>query len=177
MCSIAAASLGATIFGTVFSAVGASQQASAQASQMNYQAAVARNNEIISNRLADDAIKRGQVEEENHRRKVNQIKGDQRVGFAARNIDLGSDTVIETLQDTAMLGELDALTIRNNSEREAYGFRTQGMNYAASATNLNLGASNASSAGRMNAFTTLLSGASTVGKTYAEYDRQGVKMW
>jgi len=41
-------------------------------------------------------------------------------------------TAQEVTEDTAAFGELDALTIRNNAEREALGFRTQGMNFQAS---------------------------------------------
>lgn len=170
----AAISLGATAVGTVTTMMGQRQQAKAQAAQMNYQAGVDRNNKIIADRQAEDAIKRGQAEEEEHRRKVGQIKGAQRVAFASRGIDLGSDVVIDTLSDTAMLGELDALTIRNNAEREAYGYRVQGMNYEASAQNNALAAKNTKSAGKTAMFSTLLSGASTVAQNYADYKSKGV---
>lgn len=180
MCVVAAApalayaSLAASAIGTVATMVGQSQAAKAQAGQYNYQAAVDRNNKIISDRQAEDAIKRGQAEEEEHRRKVASVKGDQRVSFAARGIDLGSDVVVDTLSDTAMLGELDALTIRSNAEREAYGYRVQGMNYEASAGNNALAAKNAKSAGKNAMFSTLLSGASTVAGNYSDYKTKGV---
>ena len=167
-------SLATTAIGFGMQMYGQNQQAKATAAQYNYQAAVDRNNKIITDRQAEDAIKRGQAEEEEHRRKVSQIKGNQRVGFASRGIDLGSDVVVDTLSDTAMLGELDALTIRSNAAREAYGYRVQGMNYQASAGNNALAASGAKSAGRTNMFSTLLSGASTVSQNYADYKYKGV---
>lgn len=170
----AVASLATTAIGFGLQAYGQKQAAKAQAGQFNYQAAVDRNNKIIADRQADDAIKRGDAEEEEHRRKVAQIKSDQRVGFAARGIDLGSDNVLDTLSDTAMLGELDALTIRSNAAREAYGYRVQGMNYEASAGNNSLAAKNAKSAGKTAMVSTLLSGASTVAGNYSDYKYKGI---
>lgn len=167
-------SLATTAIGFGLQMYGQNQQAKAAAAQANYQAGVDRNNKIIADRQAEDAIKRGQAEEEDQRRKVAQIKGSQRTAFAARGIDLGSDVVIDTLSDTAMFGELDALTIRSNAEREAYGYRVQGMNYQASADNNALAAKNAKSAGRTNMMSTLLSGASTVSQNYADYKYKGV---
>ena len=99
---------------------------------------------------------------------------EERVGFASRNIDLGSDVVLDTLSDTAALGELDALTIRSNAAREAYGYQVQGMNYEASAGNNALAAKNAKSAGKTAMFSTLLSGASTVAGNYSDYKQKGV---
>ena len=173
MCTLAAAAIGASIIGTGVSAYGQMQQGKAAAGQANYQAAVDRNNKIIADRQAEDAIKRGQNEEEEQRRKVAQVKGSQRTAFAARGIDLGSDVVIDTLSDTAMLGELDALTIRNNAAREAYGYRVQGMNYEASAQNNALAAKNAKSAGKTAMFSTLLSGASSVAGDYYTFKKNG----
>jgi len=167
-------SLATTAIGFGLQMYGQSQAAKAQAGQYQYQAAVDRNNKIIADRQAEDAIKRGDAEEDEHRRKVAAIKSDQRVGFASRGIDLGSDVVTDTLSDTAMLGELDALTIRSNAAREAYGYRVQGMNYEASAGNNALAAKNAKSAGKTAMFSTLLSGASTVAGDYATYKDKGI---
>lgn len=167
-------SLGATAVGTIASMIGSGQQAKAQAGQYKYQEAVDRNNQIISNRQADDAIKRGEADEEAQRRQIAQIKGKQRVGFASNNIDLGSENVVDTLSDTAMFGELDALTTRSNAAREAYGYQVQGMNYGASAGNNALAAKNVKSAAKTEMFTTLLSGASTVANSYSDYKTKGV---
>lgn len=170
--AVASLTLGAVSAGV--SAYGAMQQGKAQEKQYQYQAAVNRNNAIIQNRLADDAIKRGEAAEAEHRRKVNQVKGSQRASFAANGIDLGSDIVSDTLSDTALLGELDALTIRNNAEREAYGYRVGAMNQEASAINNEAAGSNARSAGNLDAFGTILGGASTISGDYAAFKDKGV---
>jgi hypothetical protein len=171
---LATAGLIASGIGTAASVYGKIQEGKAQSNQYKYQAAVDRNNQIISTRQADDAIQRGKIEEENVRRRTQAIKGEQRAAYAANGIDLGSDAVVDTLADTAMLGELDALTTRSNAEREAYGFRVQGMNYGASAQNNTMAAKNTKSASRIGAMTTLLSGASTVASSYSDYKTKGV---
>lgn len=73
---------------------------------------------------ADDALKRGGMEEERYRRQVAQIAGAQRAEIGARNVKR-SGTALDLLSDTAQIGEEDALTIRNESAREAWGYRFQ----------------------------------------------------
>jgi hypothetical protein len=51
--------------------------------------------------------------------------GAQRAGFAAGNIDVAFGSAADVQADAAYLGELDALTIRTNAAREAWGFQVQ----------------------------------------------------
>ena len=60
--------------------------------------------------------------------------GKQRAAFAANNIDSSSGTALDLISETAQFGEEDALAIRANAARDAWGFRTQGMNYRAQGT-------------------------------------------
>lgn len=71
---------------------------------------------------AEDALRRGGVEEERYRRYVAQIAGGQKAEIGARNVKR-SGTALDLLSDTAMIGEEDALTIRNEAAREAWGYR------------------------------------------------------
>lgn len=176
MCTLAAAALALTAVGTAYSAYGSIQQGKAQQAQMNYQAAVDRNNAVLAENQAKDAEKRGKEEERKRRMLTQSQISDQRVGFAANGIDLGSDSVTDTFADTAMIGELDALTIRNNAAREAWGYRVQGMNYSASAGMNTLAGKNARTAGYQSATSTLLGGAATVSGSWADYRSKGVKV-
>lgn len=102
---------------------------------------------------ARDAELRGQEAEARHRKDVSRLTGSQRAALAGQGVDVndlgGSAMDIQT--DTAYLGELDALTIRNNAAREAWGFRSQAANYSAQGRN-------AQAAGTLNAAGTLLGG-------------------
>lgn len=117
----------------VISAVGTVASAQASASQASYQAQVARNNQIIANRNADDALKRAAVEEDKVRQRTASVMGQQRARLAGQGSVLDEGSPLDIQMDTAGLGELDALTVRNAGEREAYGFRSQAMNFGAQA--------------------------------------------
>lgn len=104
------------------------QAASAAQAQAVYQSQVARQNQMLAERQAADALQRGQVAEENRRRQMALQIGQQTAGLAAQGTDLeGSPTDI--LGDTAAAGELDARTVRANAAREAYGYQVQALGY------------------------------------------------
>lgn len=95
--------------------------------QGKYLDEVAKVNAGISNRAAQDAITRGGIEADEQRKTTQQVIGAQRTGFAAGNIDVNTGSAGQIQNDTAALGELDALTIMNNAAREAYGYKVQAM--------------------------------------------------
>lgn len=104
------------------------QAASVAAAQAIYQSQVARQNQALMEQRAADALKRGQIAEENSRRLTRQRIGEQTARLAAQGVDLeGSPT--EILGDTAAAGELDALTSRANAARDAYGYRVASVGY------------------------------------------------
>ncbi len=121
MCDITTAAL-------VLSAAGTGTQVYGQYQSGRYQSDVMRNNAIIQRRMADDAQRRGENEENRHRMKVAQLKSRQRAQMAAKGLDISQGTPSLILEDTAEMGELDALTIRNNAEREVYGLKTRAQN-------------------------------------------------
>ena len=84
---------------------------------------VNRHNQRVAEMRSRDAVLRGQAEELRHRQRVKQFIGRQRAFIAASGavVDVGSPLDITT--DTAALGEIDALTIRNNAQREALGLQ------------------------------------------------------
>ena len=90
---------------------------------------VNRNNAIISDRLATDAVKRGKVREERFRGEVEQLKGAQIAGFAKSGVDVSEGSALDVRLETAEFGELDALTIRANAEREAFGYKTEARGF------------------------------------------------
>lgn len=104
------------------------QAASVAAAQAVYQSQVARQNQALMEQRARDALQRGEVAEENSRRLTRQRIGAQTARLAAQGVDLeGSPT--EILGDTAAAGEADALTVRANAARDAYGYRVAGVGY------------------------------------------------
>lgn len=120
-----------TAVGLAMSAYSSYQQAQSQKESLNYQSAVARNNAQLSEWQAQDSIRRGQEEEQRQRMMTAQLKGKQRVGFAASGIDISEGSAAQIQADTDWMGEQDALTIRDNANREAWGLRNQSQQYKA----------------------------------------------
>jgi len=110
---------------------GAYRESKAKKKAAKYNAAVARNNAIIADRMAEDRLAKGRQEERNFRKQLSQLKGKQRSIYAGSGVVVDEDTPLDVLGETAELGELDAMTIKSNAEREAYGFKVQGMNFRA----------------------------------------------
>lgn len=126
MCTIAMALQGA---GMAMQVMGAMDQAEAQRNQYNYQAQVARNNATMAEYQARDVLERGQREEQNRRLKTAAMFGDQRAQLAANGVDLGEGSATELLTTTKFMGENDALTIRNNAARDAWGYRNKAQGF------------------------------------------------
>jgi hypothetical protein len=148
---------------TLVGVAGAKQQADAQASAQQYNARVQDMNVVLNERRARDALERGKLEEQQKRQEVAQIESRQRASMAANGLDVGYGSALDVLVDTATLGEIDAMTIRKNTANEAYDFRTAAANNRADASLARANAANTRTAGNLNAFSTLLTGA---GKAY-----------
>jgi hypothetical protein len=127
-----AISLGLGALGTGASVLGQINQQSAAGAQQNYLAQLSRQRQQLADQQAQDALQRGQVAEQKQRDLTAQRIGTQTAALAAQGTDLeGSPTDI--LGDTARAGEQDALTIRNNAAREAWGYETQAAGSGADA--------------------------------------------
>jgi len=167
MCDLGIAlTLGSTLLG----AAGTIQQSKATAKASNYNAQVAEMNAKIADKQATDAIERGKQEEQQKRQQTAQLEGRQRAAMAANGLDLSFCSPLDTIVDTAKLGEIDALNIRTNTYREAYGYKVQGTNQRANATLDRMRADAATKGGYLESVGTVLGGA---GKAYSSASSMG----
>jgi hypothetical protein len=128
--------MGMQVAGAVTSAQGAAQQSQATKAAYEYQSAVSSNNAQLAQWQAQDALQRGAQAEQQQRLKTAQLKGSQRARLAANGVALDEGSALNVLQDTDYMGGQDAMTIRDNAAREAWGYRTQAGNYASDASML-----------------------------------------
>lgn len=168
MCDLGIAlAIGSTLLG----AAGAVQQGQAASAANKYNAQVQDMNATMADRRAKDAIERGAQEEQRKRNQVAQIKGQQQAAMAANGVDLTFGSPLDTLTDTAVMGELDALTIRTNANREAYDYKVDAVNKRSGATMSRMSAKAASTGGYLDALGTVLGGA---GKAYGQYKQSTI---
>lgn len=158
-------------------AVGAIRQGQAQAQAAQYQAQVARNNAIIANQNSEAAIAAGNSQAITSELRTAQLAGRQRAALAASGIDPNSGSALDIQRDTAETGALDALTIRNNAARQAYGYQVAGVSDNAQAQLDQSTAANDTSASYLNAGGSIIGGASSVSNQWLSYNQKGINLF
>jgi hypothetical protein len=157
---IGVASIAVAVAGSAMSMY--SQQKSAA-----YQAQVATNNQIIGQQNAKIALAQGQVEEGNRRLKTGAVVDAAEAQQAASGINPNSGSALNVRSSAAEMGELDALTIRYNSNMAARTDIQQSNNYAAAA-------SLDQAQGQWGMTSSILGGASSVSDKWMKYQQAGV---
>ena len=117
------------IASTAISVPASIQQGKNAQAMYNYQAKVAKKNADIAQQNADQERQAGIEEARWQRIKTLQSIGSQQVAMAGNGIDITFGTALDTIEDTAQMGELDALMIQYNSERAAQNYEQQANNF------------------------------------------------
>jgi hypothetical protein len=141
---------------------GYSQYQSAQ-----YNAAVARNNQVITNRNASMALQQGTVQEENQRLKTGGMIAGIDAQQAASGVNPNEGSALNVRSSAAETGELDALTIRYNANVQNWNYKNQANVYGAQASLYN-------NMGDWAVANSILGGASSVSNQWLKYNQAGV---
>lgn len=124
--------------------------------QGNYEANLYNQNATLADQQAADAIARGQVAEGRQRNAGKSFIGQQRTGFAGQGVDVTSGSASAVQGEAQAMSALDALTIRNNAAREAFGYKVQALNDRGNAQLALMGAKNRAQDYRNQATSSLL---------------------
>ena len=111
---------GAALAGTAATAYGQIQKGKAEGEMADYNANVAT-------QRSNEALQMGSIAEEQQRNKVRQVEGSQTAAMGASGAVAGSGSFGSVLDQTSQFGELDALTVRNNALKQAWGLQTQAV--------------------------------------------------
>lgn len=121
----------AAVFGGIqagLSIFGAVKQSAAQKAQGEYQKSMSEINAKLAETSAKDAIFRGDEAAKNIQGQTKQLIGSQRAALAAQGINIDSGSALDIQADTARQGEIDAITVKNNAWREAWGYKVEALN-------------------------------------------------
>jgi hypothetical protein len=165
MCVPLAAGLG--IASLVTSLAGAGMSAYSQYQSAQYNAQVARNNQITANRNASIALQQGTVQEENQRLKTGAAMGAMEAQEAASGVNPDTGSSLNTRASLAETGELDALTIRYNANLQNWNMKNQANAFGAQA-------SLDQAQGGWGVASSILGGASSVSGKWLQYNQTGV---
>jgi hypothetical protein len=158
MAALTAALAALTAAGTISKFSGERNAATAAVQQGNYESSIYGQNADIAEMQAQDAIARGREAELRQGMQTKQLVGSQRASLAASGIDPNIGSGAEIQADTNLLGTLDALTIRNNAAREAWGYNVNATQLRGQAALAKRAGQNTAAGLRNQSWTTLLTG-------------------
>ncbi len=160
------AGIGLTAGGQFLDGVGGMQQGL-------YQSQVAKNNAAIAASNAESASDAGDFGAQTSLIQGGKLAASQKAAYAANGIDVGSGSAAETMDATARISALDAAMIHFNAARQAFGDMSQAENFRAEASLTKRAGYGMYGSGVAKSASTLLAGASAVGKKYASFKTVG----
>lgn len=143
----------------VVSAVGAVKQGYAQAAGYKYQATIADQNAQVATQNATWSAQSGEEQAGQEEQKTRQESAAIRTTQAGNGIDVNSGSAVDVQASKTELGMQDAMQIRANAARTAYGYQNQEQSFKADAEADRSSASNATTSAWLKGGTSLLSGA------------------
>jgi hypothetical protein len=151
---VASAGIGA--YGTI-------EAGQAQSKAAAYNAAVARNNQTIAEQKAQYTAEAGEAQAQEEDLQNANKEGAMRAAIAANNVDVNTGSAEDVQTSQREVDRLDTLTNLNNTLLQVYGYQTQATNYAAQSNLDTAESQQASIAGDIGGFGTLVGNASNIG--------------
>lgn len=158
-------------------ALGAFEQGQSTASADKYNGQIALANSQIATRNAVQASEAGEIQAANSEMRTRANAGAIKTNQAASGVDVNKGSAVDVQQSEDQLGKLDALTIRSNAAKQAYGYETQSFSDTAQSELDKSAATNAATAGDIGAGSTLLGQGSNAGTKFQEYQQASGFGW
>lgn len=154
------------ILGTGISAASSVMGGFATSESDQYRAAIAENNAVLAKQDATWAIQSGETQAVNKGMEVRAKVGAEKASQGGSGIDVNSGSAAAVRTGTQSLGMLDAMTIRSNAARQAYGYDVAAASDTAEAQLDRSAATGAIVGGVLGGTGSLISGASTIGSRF-----------
>lgn len=161
--------MGMAVAGGAIAAKSKMDSAGAQASNAAYQAQVAENNAKVADQNAALETQSGEIQATNYGLKTRAKVGATTAQQGASGVDLNTGSSVDVRAGESELGALDALTIRSNAARRAYGYTVAATGDRAQSGLLSTESSQIKEAAPWQAAASLLSTASSAGGKYASW--------
>lgn len=167
------AAAAASAASSVVSAFGSIFSGQAQQSAANYNAQIQLKNAQQAKINSQIAAQAGNAQVESQGFRNRAMAGSIKASEGASGIDVNSGSFSDVQRSQRELGQLDALTIRSNATREAYGYATQAQSYQEKAALEKAQGENAVTGSYINAGSSLLNGASDAASGWQKYQMAG----
>lgn len=171
--TLAYVAIASSVAAAGMSAYGMYQQGQQQKKMADYQSAIARNNAIRAEYMAQDALDRGKIAEQQQRLRGRLLLGQMRASLAGSGVDINEGSAVEMQVDQAGINALDALNVRNNAEREAQNYRIQASDFNSQSDMYSVAGRNAAANGTWGAASSVMAGVGNVAGKWYSFDRGG----
>lgn len=159
----------ASIAGAGVGALGAIKQGQAEKSSAEYNSQIAANNAKLATQNAAYSGAEGVAQAEASSFKTRAQVGGILANQGASGVDVNTGSAVDVRSSASQLGELNALDIRSNAARQAYGYQTEAVGSQAQSTLDQSQAANAGTAGNISAGSTLLGGLGSASTNYTGF--------
>lgn len=138
-------------------------QQAAQAASLRgrFENDVAERNAEIADKQAADAINTGTLDANRALGETGQQSSSTRAALAAQGVDITTGSAAAQTASQQLIGDVDALTIRDNAARQAWGFDVQAANQRMQGRLAQLAGENEAATDRVSSVSTLLTGAAS----------------
>lgn len=118
------ASMGLSAIGAITSAF---TQSAAYKAQGDYEATVANTNAKLAQLQSKQTLEAGDIEASRENLKTQQAIGSVRATQGASGVDVASGSSALVRNSIQSVGQQDELTIRNNAQKQAWGYQTEAI--------------------------------------------------
>lgn len=153
----------------VLGAIGAKGKADAESTAYMYKAGLSRVNADIASQNADYARNVGEVDAQLSGLKGRQQGGALRAAKGAGGLDVNTGSAEGVQADQHSAAVYDQTIIRSNAAKQAYGYEVEAFNQRAQAKLYDMSADYARKAGKINALSSLIGGATSVASKWSQF--------
>lgn len=171
---ITAGTMAATAAGGILGAFGSKAEGKAKANMYNYQASVAKINQDIAKKNAEYSVAIGERRAQDIGMKGRYEVGQAKAMQAGRGLDVNTGSAAAVRDSMEMMTAHKQNVERANALKTAYGYEVEGMSQGAQATMYGMSASDASRAGELGFYTSLLGTASSVSSKWMQASKAGM---
>lgn len=163
-----------TVLSTGVGFIGKIMEGQATAKAANYQAQVARNNQIIADQNARYSVQAGEAAAQAQDFKNRNLVGAITAAQGASGISLDSPTLTSVREAEEQIGRLDTATIMSKALMQSQAYSADASNFAAEASLQRSKARNATTSGLLGGMTSLIGGASSFSDKWSRFKTVGV---
>lgn len=164
----------APILSAVVGAVGSIMSAMSAMAMADYQKKVSDNNAKIASMAAQAESLRGSEQAHQQDLKNKALRGQQRAAYGAAGVDMNEGSPLDAQESSAVLGRMDTLNVKHNSEQKRVALLNQSSQFTAEGQLAGMKGESSMLAGFIGAGQSILGGITSYNDRWSNYKAAGM---